>query len=53
LLLGQDVEEDVKELIDMFAGKGGVIIDSAGAVTDHSKPENVAAMVEATRKYGK
>ncbi|MEE1550480.1 MAG: uroporphyrinogen decarboxylase family protein [Nitrospinaceae bacterium] len=49
----QDVEEDVKELIDMFAGKGGVIIDSAGAVTDHSKPENVAAMVEATRKYGK
>lgn len=49
----QEVEDDVKELIDMFAGRGGLIVDSAGAVTDDAKPENVEAMVEATRKYGK
>lgn len=49
----EDVEADVKELIDLFAGNGGLIIDSAGAITDHSKPENVATMVEAVHKYGK
>ena len=45
-------EDDLKELIDMFAGKGGLIIDSAGAITDNAKPENVVAMVAATHKFG-
>jgi uroporphyrinogen-III decarboxylase len=46
-----DVEADVKELIDLFAGNGGLIVDGAGAVTDDTKPENLKAMIEAVHKY--
>lgn len=48
----QQVEDDVKELIDLFAPGGGLIIDGAGAISDSSKPENVRAMVETARRYG-
>ena len=47
----QEVQADVKELIDTFAGNGGLIID--GALTDDAKPENVQAMVNAVHKYGR
>jgi len=49
----QQVEDDVKELIDLFAPGGGLIIDSSGAITDNAKPENVEAMVRAVHTYGK
>jgi len=49
----KDVEDDVKELINLFAGNGGLIIDSAGCLTDHTKPENLVAMIKAAHKYGK
>jgi uroporphyrinogen-III decarboxylase len=49
----QQVEDDVKELIDLFAPGGGLIIDSSGAITDNAKPENVEAMVRAVHIYGK
>ena len=48
----QQVQDDVKRLIDAFGADCGLIIDSAGAITDDAKPENVAAMVEAVHKYG-
>jgi uroporphyrinogen-III decarboxylase len=48
----QQVEEDVRRLIDTFAGDCGLVIDSAGCITDDTRAENVAAMVEAVRKYG-
>jgi len=46
------VKEDVKELIDLFGDRGGLIIDGPGGVPDEARPENVAAMVEATFEYG-
>jgi hypothetical protein len=48
----QQVEDDVKELIDIF-GKRGLIIDSSVGIPDEAKIENVQAMTDATRKYGK
>ncbi len=46
------MREDVKELIDLFGDSGGLIIDGPGGVPDEARPENVAAMVEATFEYG-
>jgi hypothetical protein len=46
------VRDDVKELIDMFGDNGGLIIDGAGGIPDNAKPENVQAMIDATREYG-
>ena len=45
------VKEDVKELIDMFGPKGGLIVDGTVGIPDEAKPENVQAMVEAVREY--
>jgi uroporphyrinogen-III decarboxylase len=47
-----DIETDVRELIEIFGENGGLIIDSTLGIPDEAKPENVRAMVEATRKYG-
>ncbi len=47
-----EVEEDVKELIDIFGDNGGLIIDSSIGLPDESKPENVEALTEAVFKYG-
>jgi uroporphyrinogen-III decarboxylase len=49
----QQVADDVKELIETFAENGGLIIDSTLGVPDEARFENVQAMTEATRKYGK
>ena len=47
----KDVEKYVKNLIEV-AGEGGGFIVMNGAVIDQAKPENVKAMIEATKKYG-
>ena len=48
----EQVKERCKELIDV-AGKDGGYIMSAAAVMDDSKPENVRAMMDFTREYGR
>jgi uroporphyrinogen-III decarboxylase len=47
-----EVKVYCKQLIDV-AGKGGGFILSPGAVIDTAKPENVRAMIEFTKEYGK
>ena len=47
----QQVKDHVKECIDT-AGKGGGYIMANGAFFDDVKPENLKAMVEATKEYG-
>jgi hypothetical protein len=47
----KDVENYIKKLIEV-AGEGGGFIVMNGAVIDEAKPENVKAMIEATKKYG-
>ncbi|HEX9116368.1 MAG TPA: uroporphyrinogen decarboxylase family protein [Anaerolineae bacterium] len=47
-----DVEAYVRKLIDEVAGDGGYIM-STGAVVDHVKPENMHALIDTCRKYGK
>ncbi len=49
----QQIEEYVRNLIEMFGDNGGLIVDGAVAgVPDESKPENVEAMTETVFKYG-
>jgi hypothetical protein len=48
----KDVEAYVKNLIDTVGKDGGLII-SNGAFFDEAKPENVKAMVETAKEYGK
>lgn len=48
----QQVEDDVKALIDIFADTGGLVIDSNMGIPDESKPENVQALTDAVYKYG-
>ena len=48
----QKVREDVIDLIDTFAGTGGLIIDGAMTIPDEAKPENVDAMVATVLDYG-
>jgi uroporphyrinogen-III decarboxylase len=45
------VSAEVKRLIDELSVGGGYIV-SNGAFFDHAKPENVKAMVDATKEYG-
>jgi len=48
------IREDVKELIDIFADNGGLIVDaSSTGPPPESKPENVEAMTEAVFEYGR
>jgi len=47
------VKDDVKELIDIFADNGGLIVDSSMGLPDEAKPENVEAMVKTVFTYGK
>lgn len=48
----RQVEDDVKELIDIFGDNGGLIIDCNMGIPDEAKPENVQAMTDAVMKYG-
>ena len=47
----QQVRDHVKKCIDV-AGKGGGYIMANGAFFDNVNPENIRAMVEATKEYG-
>jgi uroporphyrinogen-III decarboxylase len=47
----EKVKDYCKKLIDTIGIDGGFVM-SNGAFFDEAKPENVKAMVEATRKYG-
>ena len=48
----QQVRDHIKKCIDT-AGKGGGYIMANGAFFDDVKPENIKAMVEFTKEYGK
>jgi uroporphyrinogen-III decarboxylase len=48
----QDVKDYCKKLID-YCGKGGGYILSPRSSTDEVKPENLKAMIEFTKEYGK
>jgi hypothetical protein len=48
----KDVKDYVKNLINTVGKDGGLIICN-GAFFDQAKPENVKAMVEAAKEYGK
>ena len=47
----QEVKDYTRKLIDT-AGKGGGYIMVNGCVMDEAKPENVHAMIDATKEYG-
>ena len=40
------------ELIDPFAGNGGLIIDGTIGIPDEARRENVVALSEAAMQYG-
>jgi uroporphyrinogen-III decarboxylase len=48
----QEVKDYCKKLID-GAGKGGGFILSNGVVIDRARPENIRAMIEFTKEYGR
>ena len=48
----EQVEDYCKRLIELCGGNGGFIVSSPGALGSDAKPENVRAMVRATKKYG-
>jgi len=48
----QEVKDHCKKLIDVV-GKGGGYILSTRSSTDHVKPENLRAMIEFTKEYGR
>jgi len=48
-----EVREHCKEVIDRVAKDGGYIMDAGAIMQDDAKIENVQAMTEFTREYGK
>jgi uroporphyrinogen-III decarboxylase len=48
----EQVKDDVKELIDLVAPTGGLIVDGSVGIPDEAKPENIAAMVDVVHQYG-
>ena len=48
----QQVIDEAKRLIDILAPGGGYIF-ATGAGFDHAKPENVEAMFDTVKTYGK
>lgn len=49
----EQIEAMVRERIERLGTGGGYIISSSNSLTDDMKPENVLAMREAIRKYGR
>lgn len=49
----EEVEAEVKQRIREVGPNGGFILASANSITDYCKVENVWAMINAVRKYGK
>ncbi len=48
-----EIEDYVKNLIKTCGKNGGLIISTSTGLTHEAKPENVRAMIEAARKYGR
>ena len=48
----RDVEEHCKKLIDVVGKNGGLIL-RPGSASDYARPENVRAMIETAKKYGR
>lgn len=48
----EEVEKEVKRLIQGLAPGGGYIMASSNTIHSGVKPENLKAMIEATKKYG-
>ena len=48
----EEVEQAVKEAIEVAAPGGGYIVSSSNSIHPGVKPENYIAMVDATHKYG-
>jgi len=49
----EDVDREVRELIRYVAPGGGYIVTSGNSLAAYLKPENVLALSEAVRKYGR
>ncbi len=48
----EDTAKYVRDLIDV-AGEGGGFVVDVGAVADGGKEENLRAMIETTKEYGR
>jgi hypothetical protein len=48
----QDIEEHCKKLIKVVGKNGGLVV-GPGSAMDYAKPENVKAMVDTVKKYGR
>jgi hypothetical protein len=48
-----EVEDYCRKLIERVGKGGGFIMDGGTGIPDEAKPENVRAMVDTTKKYGK
>jgi uroporphyrinogen decarboxylase len=46
----EEIAAESSRLLELFAGRRGFILSSGCEIPPESKPENVAAMVMATRK---
>lgn len=47
------MEAKCKELIDLLGRDGGYIMDASAIMQNDSRPENVKAMTDFTRRYGR
>jgi uroporphyrinogen-III decarboxylase len=47
----RQVENNVRELINIFADNGGLIIDASVGIPDEAKPENVQALTDTVPKF--
>ena len=47
------IEAEVRDRIESVGAGGGYVISSSNSLTDNMKPENVLAMRDAIRKYGR
>jgi hypothetical protein len=47
-----EVRGDVRELIELFAANGGLIVDGSTGIPDEAKRENVFALTEAVLEHG-
>ena len=54
LMMGSpdDVKADVRELIELFGGNGGLIVDGAADIPDGTEPENLEAIQQAIDEHG-
>jgi len=48
----EQVRAEVKKLIEILGKEGGYIMDASSIIQNDAKPENMKAMVEATREFG-